>query len=124
MFICLLDALFVWPRHCLFARVDGGVIDKEGQAGWGRSQKPLGSARALGVRTFCEKSMDMYPSHAGLVGSSQIVWKFLDRDFVAVTRRDEKLTPYIGRTIADYVLDHGPPTNTVDLGPGKKGFNG
>ena len=68
--------------------------------------------------------MDMYPSHAGLVGSSQIVWKFLDRDFVAVTRRDEKLTPYIGRTIADYVLDHGPPTNTVDLGPGKKGFNG
>lgn len=32
------------------------------------------------------------------------------------------LTPYIGRTIADYVLDHGPPTNIVDLGSGKKGF--
>ena len=32
------------------------------------------------------------------------------------------LTPYIGRTIADYVLDHGPPANTVDLGPSKKGF--
>jgi hypothetical protein len=31
-------------------------------------------------------------------------------------------TPYIGRTVADYARDHGPPTNTVDLGPGKKAF--
>ena len=37
-------------------------------------------------------------------------------------RMHTALTPYIGRTIADYVLDHGPPTNTVDLGPSKKGF--
>ena len=44
----------------------------------------------------------------------------------AVQQRHERmhtaLTPYIGRTIADYVLDHGPPTNIVDLGSGKKGF--
>jgi hypothetical protein len=37
-------------------------------------------------------------------------------------RMHTALTPYIGRTIADYAVDHGPPTNTVDLGPGKKGF--
>jgi hypothetical protein len=44
----------------------------------------------------------------------------------AVQQRHERmhatLNPYIGRTIADYALDHGPPTNIVDLGPGKKGF--
>jgi hypothetical protein len=44
----------------------------------------------------------------------------------AVQQRSERmhtsLTPYIGRTVADYALDHGPPTNTVDLGPSKKGF--
>ena len=32
------------------------------------------------------------------------------------------LSPWVGRSIADYVLSRGPPTNTVNLGPDKRGF--
>jgi hypothetical protein len=35
---------------------------------------------------------------------------------------DGALTPYVGRTVADFVLDRGPPTNTIDMGPNKRGF--
>jgi hypothetical protein len=37
-------------------------------------------------------------------------------------RMDGALTPYVGRTIADYVLDRGPATNTIDMGANKRGF--
>ena len=37
-------------------------------------------------------------------------------------KMETALTPYIGRSIADYSLDHGPPSNTIDMGPNKRGF--
>jgi hypothetical protein len=38
------------------------------------------------------------------------------------SKMDGALTPYVGRPIADYVLDRGPPTNTIDMGANKRGF--
>jgi hypothetical protein len=32
------------------------------------------------------------------------------------------LTPYVGRSIADYALDHGPPTSSIDMGGNRRGF--
>jgi len=29
---------------------------------------------------------------------------------------------YVGKSIAAVVLDRGPPTNTIDMGPNKRGF--
>jgi hypothetical protein len=33
-----------------------------------------------------------------------------------------KLNPYVGRSVADVALEHGPPTNTIDMGANKRGF--
>ena len=35
---------------------------------------------------------------------------------------DARLTPYVGRSIADVILDHGPPTTSIDMGANKRGF--
>jgi hypothetical protein len=35
---------------------------------------------------------------------------------------DGALTPHVGKTVADYALDRGPPTNTIDMGANKRGF--
>jgi hypothetical protein len=35
---------------------------------------------------------------------------------------EKSLTPYIGKSIADFALDRGPPTNTIDMGANKRGF--
>lgn len=32
------------------------------------------------------------------------------------------LDRYVGRSIADFALDRGPPTNTIDMGANKRGF--
>jgi hypothetical protein len=32
------------------------------------------------------------------------------------------LQPYVGRSIADFALDHGPPTNTIEMGGNERGF--
>ena len=37
-------------------------------------------------------------------------------------KMEAALSPWVGRSIADYVLSRGPPTNTVNLGPNKRGF--
>ena len=37
-------------------------------------------------------------------------------------KMEAALSPWVGRSIADYVLSRGPPTNTVNLGPDKRGF--
>jgi hypothetical protein len=38
------------------------------------------------------------------------------------SKMDGARTPYVGRIIADYVLDRGPATNTIDMGANKRGF--
>jgi len=35
---------------------------------------------------------------------------------------DAALAPYLGKTVADYVLTRGPTTYTIDMGPSKRGF--
>jgi hypothetical protein len=37
-------------------------------------------------------------------------------------KMEAALTPYVGKTIADYVLARGAPTSTIDMGPSKRGF--
>jgi hypothetical protein len=37
-------------------------------------------------------------------------------------RNESILAPYVGKSIADYALDRGPPTNTIDMGANKRGF--
>jgi hypothetical protein len=37
-------------------------------------------------------------------------------------KMETALTPYVARSIADFALDHGPPTGTIDMGAGKRGF--
>jgi hypothetical protein len=37
-------------------------------------------------------------------------------------KMESALTPYVGRSIADYVLDHGSPTSTLDLSSNKRAF--
>ena len=32
------------------------------------------------------------------------------------------LNSYVGKSVADVALDRGPPINTIDLGPNKRGF--
>jgi hypothetical protein len=38
------------------------------------------------------------------------------------TKMKEALDPYIGRTIADYVIARGPPQQQTDLGPSQRLF--
>jgi hypothetical protein len=45
-----------------------------------------------------------------------------DQQAIQATKMRDALTPYIGRSIADYVVDRGPPTTTVDLGGNKRAF--
>jgi hypothetical protein len=35
---------------------------------------------------------------------------------------ETSLTPYVGKSIADFTLDRGPPSNTIDMGGNKRGF--
>jgi hypothetical protein len=35
---------------------------------------------------------------------------------------DVLLNPYVGKSIADVALAHGPPTTTIDMGPARRGF--
>ena len=37
-------------------------------------------------------------------------------------KMQDALHPYVGSSIADFALDHGPPTNTIDMGGTKRGF--
>ena len=37
-------------------------------------------------------------------------------------KMDAALTPFVGKSVADFALAHGPPTNTIDMGLHKKGF--
>ena len=37
-------------------------------------------------------------------------------------KMEKVLSPYIGKSIADFALDRGPPTNTIDMGNNKRGF--
>jgi hypothetical protein len=37
-------------------------------------------------------------------------------------RMTRSLNAYVGRSVADVALERGPPTNTIDLGPKKRGF--
>jgi hypothetical protein len=37
-------------------------------------------------------------------------------------RMTRSLNAYVGRSVADVALERGPPTNTIDMGPGKRGF--
>ena len=37
-------------------------------------------------------------------------------------KMEAALTPYVGRSIAEYVLDHGAPTTTLDMGTNKRAF--
>jgi hypothetical protein len=41
---------------------------------------------------------------------------------IQAKKMDTALTPYVGKSIADYALDRGPPTNTIDMGGNKRGF--
>jgi hypothetical protein len=41
---------------------------------------------------------------------------------IQAKRNESILAPYIGKSIADYALDRGPPTNTIDMGSNKRGF--
>jgi hypothetical protein len=38
------------------------------------------------------------------------------------SRMTRSLNAYVGKSVADVALDRGPPTNTIDMGPGKRGF--
>jgi hypothetical protein len=38
------------------------------------------------------------------------------------TKMESALTPYVGRSIADFMIDRGPSTSTIDLGPNKRAF--
>jgi len=38
------------------------------------------------------------------------------------TKMQSALTPYVGRSIADYVVERGPPTTTIDLGGNRRAF--
>ena len=40
----------------------------------------------------------------------------------AAQKMEKALNPYIGKSIADYALDRGPPTNSIDMGGNKRGF--
>lgn len=53
---------------------------------------------------------------AGLAGCAEH-----DRQ-LQMSKMDALLAPYIGKSIAEYVLNKGPPTNTIDLGHEKRGF--
>jgi hypothetical protein len=37
-------------------------------------------------------------------------------------RMTRSLNGYVGRSIADVTIDHGPPTNTIDMGANKRSF--
>jgi hypothetical protein len=37
-------------------------------------------------------------------------------------KMDSSLAPYVSRSIADFALDHGPPTSTIDMGASRRGF--
>jgi hypothetical protein len=41
---------------------------------------------------------------------------------IQAKRNEAILAPYVGKSIADYALDRGPPTNTIDMGANKRGF--
>jgi hypothetical protein len=38
------------------------------------------------------------------------------------TKMDSALTPYVGRSIADFMIDRGPATNAIDMGGNKRAF--
>src|SRR5258708_7389779 len=38
------------------------------------------------------------------------------------TKMERNLAAYVGRSVADVALDHGPPTETIDMGSDKRGF--
>jgi len=38
------------------------------------------------------------------------------------SRMTRSLNAYVGKSVADVALDRGPPTSTIDMGPGKRGF--
>ena len=38
------------------------------------------------------------------------------------TKMESALTPYVGRSIADFMIDRGPSTSTIDLGDNKRAF--
>ena len=38
------------------------------------------------------------------------------------TKMETALTPWVGRSIGDYVAERGPPTTTIDLGDNKRAF--
>ena len=35
---------------------------------------------------------------------------------------DARIAPYVGRSIADVMIDHGPPTTSIDMGVDKRAF--
>lgn len=35
---------------------------------------------------------------------------------------EARLAPYVGRSIADVVIDHGPPTTSINMGGNKRAF--
>ena len=35
---------------------------------------------------------------------------------------DTALSPFVGKSIADFALAHGPPKDTINMGPNKRGF--
>jgi hypothetical protein len=37
-------------------------------------------------------------------------------------KMESALTPYVGRSVAEFALAHGPPTNAIDMGANKKAF--
>jgi len=38
------------------------------------------------------------------------------------SRMTRSLNAYVGKSVADVALDRGPPTSTIDMGAGKRGF--
>ena len=38
------------------------------------------------------------------------------------TRMETTLSPWVGRSIADFVVERGPPTTSIDLGGNKRAF--
>jgi hypothetical protein len=38
------------------------------------------------------------------------------------TKMESALTSYVGRSIADFMIDRGPSTSTIDLGDNKRAF--
>jgi hypothetical protein len=39
-----------------------------------------------------------------------------------MTKMETALSPWVGRSIADYVAERGPPTTSIDLGGNKRAF--